>query len=120
MAGRHREALDELEFSLPSFPYHDNAVLHIYAGICTVFASQPGPTSEVEVGPVNNEMLDRALIFFERAKSLDPENMVVDSFLSMTQNLAQGPGADPQTEASDDEVDSRLMPETSRVKRSRT
>lgn len=58
-------------------------MLHIYAGICFVFASRPGPTSEVEVGSIDSEMLDRALIFFERAKSLDSENIVVDSLLSM-------------------------------------
>lgn len=101
MARRHREALDELELfelqtlhheslltdlyisSLPSFPYRDNAVLHIYAGICTVFTSQSGTTSELDVGSIDSEMLDRALIFFERAKSLDPENVVVDSLLCM-------------------------------------
>ena len=101
VAGRHREALDELELfelhvfhhksfltgldisSLPSFPYRDNAVLHIYAGICSVLASQPGSPSEVVVQSIDSEMLDRAQIFFERAKSLDPENIVVDLLLGM-------------------------------------
>ena len=42
------------------------------------------------MGLIDNEMLDRALIFFERAKSLDPENMVVDSFLSMVRIVTLG------------------------------
>ncbi|KAN0097420.1 hypothetical protein V8E55_001866 [Tylopilus felleus] len=136
VAGRHREALDELELfelhvfhhksfltgldisSLPSFPYRDNAVLHIYAGICSVLASQPGSPSEVVVQSIDSEMLDRAQIFFERAKSLDPENIVVDLLLGMTQNLAQAPMPLPQTEASDDEADPGI--ESVRVKRLRT
>ncbi|KAH0839964.1 hypothetical protein J3R83DRAFT_919 [Lanmaoa asiatica] len=105
LAGRHREALDELELfelqvlhcgslliyldtsCLPSFPYRDNAVLHIYAGICSVLTSQPGSTSEGDVQSVDSKMLDRAQIFFERAKSLDPENIVVDSLLGMVRAL---------------------------------
>ncbi|KAF8450491.1 hypothetical protein L210DRAFT_3386005 [Boletus edulis BED1] len=90
MAGRHREALDELEFSLPSFPYHNNAVLHIYAGICSVLTSQPGSASEVDVQSIDSEMLDRAQIFFERAKSLDPENKVVDSLLGIVRTFLRG------------------------------
>lgn len=107
VAGRHREALDELELFelqtfryqslltcldisyLPSFPYRDNAVLHIYAGICSVLAFQPGSASEVDVQPIDSEMLDRAQIFFERAKSLDPENIVVDSLLGMVRMFFQ-------------------------------
>lgn len=103
VAGRHREALDELELfefqvlhygllltylyldisCLPSFPYHDNAVLHIYAGICSVLASQFGSASEVDAQSIDSGMLDRAQIFFERAKSLDPENIVADLLLGM-------------------------------------
>ncbi|KIK92289.1 hypothetical protein PAXRUDRAFT_793637 [Paxillus rubicundulus Ve08.2h10] len=86
LAGRHKEALDELEFSLPSFPYRDNAVLHIYAGICYVFAAQSsagGFAGEDDIQRLDNEMFDRAQIFFERAKSLDPDNVVVDSLLNM-------------------------------------
>ena len=54
--------------------------------MCSVFASQSGSPSEVgvnDMGSIDSEMLDRALIFFERAKSLDPENIIVDSLLSM-------------------------------------
>ncbi|KAI9574640.1 hypothetical protein HD554DRAFT_2182014 [Boletus coccyginus] len=90
VAGRHREALNELEFSLPSFPYRDNAVLHIYAGMCSVFASRPGSGSEADVQSIDSEMLDRAQIFFERAKSLDPENIVVDSLLGMVRMFNGG------------------------------
>lgn len=57
--GNHREALDELELYvsfqipfasacwniihryLPSFPFQDNPVLHVYAGMISLYLSQP-------------------------------------------------------------------------------
>jgi len=103
--------------------------------MCSVLASRPG--SESEVDAIDSEMLDRAQIFFERAKSLDPENIVVDSLLGMVrmfnsetcydplslygrkiQNLVQRPMTLPQTEGSDDEADPGE--ESLRIKRPRT
>ncbi|KAF9247389.1 hypothetical protein BU15DRAFT_70201 [Melanogaster broomeanus] len=121
LAGRHKEALDELEFSLPSFPYRDNAVLHIYAGICSVFTAQSftgGFEGEHEIQRVDTETLDRAQIFFERAKSLDPDNIVVDSLLSMAHGLTQR--TPPQIQESDEEVDPQVPTEHARIKRLRT
>ncbi|KAH7887576.1 hypothetical protein F5I97DRAFT_1806329 [Phlebopus sp. FC_14] len=85
LSGRYKDALDELEFSLPAFPYHNNTVLYIYAGICSVFTAQSYANNS-EVGNsqrIASEMLDPAQIFFERAKALDPDNIVVDSLLNM-------------------------------------
>ncbi|KAF8842740.1 hypothetical protein BDN67DRAFT_1067528 [Paxillus ammoniavirescens] len=138
LAGRHKEALDELEFSLPSFPYRDNAVLHIYAGICSVFAAQSsagGFADEDDIQKVDSEMHDRAQIFFERAKSLDPDNVVVDSLLSMvstsfdyvwnsSQQAMEAQGltqrTPPQIQESDEEVDPQVPSEHVRIKKPRT
>ncbi|KAJ6628868.1 hypothetical protein B0H10DRAFT_1989558 [Mycena sp. CBHHK59/15] len=43
-SGQHREALDELELYLPSFPYQDNPVLHLYAGLLSLYIAQPTST----------------------------------------------------------------------------
>lgn len=62
-AGLHREALDELELCvfcvigtvapltlhpryLPSFPYQDNPILHIYAGLLCFYLSQENSSPE--------------------------------------------------------------------------
>ncbi|KAG6337233.1 hypothetical protein ID866_1863 [Astraeus odoratus] len=75
LAGRQRDALDELEFCLPSFPYRDNPVLHLYAGLCSLHV--------VNTQDIDRDMVDRAQIFLERAKALDPGNTVVDSLVVM-------------------------------------
>jgi len=41
LAGSHREALEELELYLPSFPYQDNPILHTYAGLISLYLAQP-------------------------------------------------------------------------------
>ncbi|KAL4076161.1 hypothetical protein V8B97DRAFT_2001734 [Scleroderma yunnanense] len=92
LAGRHRDALDELEFCLPSFPYRDNPILHLYAGLCCIFHAQSYNNIGAQIGGsdhIDRNMMDRAQIFFERAKALDPENTVVDSLVTMAQCLCQ-------------------------------
>jgi len=37
----YRKALDELELYLPSLPYQDNPVLHVYAGLISLYLAQP-------------------------------------------------------------------------------
>ncbi|KAG1761355.1 hypothetical protein EDD22DRAFT_779872 [Suillus occidentalis] len=84
LAGRYRDALDELEFYLPSFPYRDNAVLYVYAGLLCVFMAQPlesAGANEVEGTTYDNDSLSRAQIFLEHAKALDPHNIVASEFL---------------------------------------
>lgn len=65
-AGMHREALDELDLlvilrpavqaglmvpnrNLPTFPFQDNPVLHVYAGLLAVYLAQPKPNPEVSI-----------------------------------------------------------------------
>ncbi|KAI0030534.1 hypothetical protein K488DRAFT_54031 [Vararia minispora EC-137] len=76
-ANCEREALDELELYLPSFPYQDNPALHTYAGIiCIHLAGQ-----EREQTPFTSFRLRIAQGYFERARQLDPENGVAQAFL---------------------------------------
>ncbi|KAK0206739.1 hypothetical protein DFS33DRAFT_1486309 [Desarmillaria ectypa] len=51
MAGHFKQALDELELYLPSFPYQDDPVLHNYAGLLSLYLSQPS------INGVNDGML---------------------------------------------------------------
>ncbi|KZT29265.1 hypothetical protein NEOLEDRAFT_1174983 [Neolentinus lepideus HHB14362 ss-1] len=76
-AGKYKEALDELDLYLPSFPYQDNPVLHAYAGLVALYLSQPqGERQEADVG-----LLRAAKTHLERSKTLDPDNMIVQGFL---------------------------------------
>lgn len=64
----------------------------------------------------DRNLTDRAQIFFQRAKALDPNNIVVDSLVNMAQCLLQAPHAGPH------EFDEEAMPDspqTSRTKRLR-
>ncbi|KAG2369650.1 hypothetical protein BDR07DRAFT_1476756 [Suillus spraguei] len=95
LAGRYRDALDELEFYLPSFPYRDNPVLHVYAGLLCIFIAQPpesAGTNEVEGTTYDSNSLSRAQIFLEHAKALDPHNIVASEFLHKLHSISQGPG----------------------------
>ncbi|KAG1755493.1 hypothetical protein EDB19DRAFT_1901712 [Suillus lakei] len=95
LAGRYRDALDELEFYLPSFPYRDNPVLHVYAGLLCVFVAQPPESvgaNEVEETTYDSNSLSRAQIFLEHAKALDPDNIVASEFLHKLHSISQRPG----------------------------
>ncbi|KAF9821491.1 hypothetical protein IEO21_00737 [Rhodonia placenta] len=81
-AGMHREALDELDLNLPTFPFQDNPVLHVYAGLLAVYLAQPKPNPEPFPGhPWDMGLLAIAQSHFERAKSIDPDNCVAIGFL---------------------------------------
>ncbi|KAH9006874.1 hypothetical protein EDB86DRAFT_3060900 [Lactarius hatsudake] len=67
IAGRERDALDELELYLPSLPYQENPVLHTYAGLLCL---RLAPT-----------LLREARQHLERAQALDPEGVVAQSFI---------------------------------------
>jgi RNA polymerase I-specific transcription initiation factor RRN11 len=73
LSGRQREALEELELwaflrsifnindsnlalnsYLPSFPYQDNPVLHIYAGLAAFYLAQPSPETMVDTRSFRN------------------------------------------------------------------
>ncbi|KIK67827.1 hypothetical protein GYMLUDRAFT_36605 [Collybiopsis luxurians FD-317 M1] len=100
-AGRHREALDELELYLPSFPYADNAVLHIYAGLLCFYLSQGNSDTE-EAKSSQPTLLRESTAYFERAQTLDPGNIVAASFLHKIANQNNTQAIEIQ-ESDDDE-----------------
>ncbi|KAI0796879.1 hypothetical protein C8Q75DRAFT_802551 [Abortiporus biennis] len=44
-AKQYRKALDELQLYLSSPPFDDNATLHVYAGLVSLYLAQPPPTN---------------------------------------------------------------------------
>ncbi|KAJ7228480.1 hypothetical protein GGX14DRAFT_346285 [Mycena pura] len=73
-----REALDELELYLPSFPYQDNPLLHIYAGLLSLYLAQPALETASQSNPT---LLRDAQSHFERARALGPNSTIADAFL---------------------------------------
>ncbi|KAJ7490367.1 hypothetical protein B0H11DRAFT_1022404 [Mycena galericulata] len=98
LSGQHREALDEVELFLPSFPYQDNPLLHLYAGLIALHLAQP--TSEVS--SLNPTLLRNSQSHFERTKALDPDNEIAEAFLWKIEEL-NGTNAQPGDE-SDEEL----------------
>ncbi|KAI5893910.1 uncharacterized protein SCHCODRAFT_02666980 [Schizophyllum commune H4-8] len=74
---RCREALDELELYLPSFPFSDNPTLHVYAGLTRLYLAQPPAGG----GVFNKAGLRDAQSYFERALVLDKDNVAARVFL---------------------------------------
>lgn len=52
LSGQYSQALDELELYLPSFPYQDNPVLHIYAGLLCLHLAQKPDGDFTEISPM--------------------------------------------------------------------
>jgi len=117
MAGRERDALDELELYLPSPPYQDNSVLHTYAGLlCLRLAtlSTDADPSRNAQGPgkiadaSEQTLLREAQQHLERARTLDPEGGVALAFIRRLTTLT--PESNTTSNDSDDdmtEVDSK-------------
>ncbi|KDR83921.1 hypothetical protein GALMADRAFT_86622 [Galerina marginata CBS 339.88] len=96
-----RDALDELELYLPSFPYQDNPVLHIYAALASLYLAQStsGLASFLKdyclptiLFLASSDILDGILLrdaqtHLEHAKMLDPDNMVAQAFLDEITSL---------------------------------
>lgn len=66
---------------LPSFPYQDNPLLHLYAGLVALYLARPSEDLH-SLGTYNLSLLREARSHLERAQSLDPQNEVATSFLS--------------------------------------
>ncbi|KAJ3848783.1 hypothetical protein EV368DRAFT_76052 [Lentinula lateritia] len=79
LSSRHREALDELELYLPSFPYQDSPVLHTYAGLLCFYLSQEHSNPEAST-TFRPSLVRESMAHFERAQVLDPGNIVAVSF----------------------------------------
>ncbi|CAK5275384.1 unnamed protein product, partial [Mycena citricolor] len=110
-SGEHREALDELELYLPSFPYQDNPALHVYAGLLCLFLAQPGELST----SLDPSLLRDAQSHLERALALDTGNVVAQGFLFKIRSLS---GNNANADAESDEED--LPIHTRNAKRPRT
>ncbi|KAI0251353.1 hypothetical protein BJV78DRAFT_1275436 [Lactifluus subvellereus] len=80
VAGRERDALDELELYLPSHPYQDNPVLHTYAGLFCL-RQAPFVDADLNHGTQGQVMLREARQYLERARALDPEGVVAQAFI---------------------------------------
>ncbi|KAL6305863.1 hypothetical protein BKA93DRAFT_816738 [Sparassis latifolia] len=85
-AGQYRKALDELELFLPSLPYQDNPVLHVYAGLICLYLAQPKANALIadelsDESGWNAGLLREAQGHFERAKAIDADNTVATTFL---------------------------------------
>lgn len=118
MTGRERDALDELELYLPSPPYQDNSVLHVYAGLlclrlaapssganssCNTQGTRPGKITDAS----EQTLLREAQQHLERARALDPEDVVAQAFIRRLTTLT--PESNTASNESDDdttEVDS--------------
>ncbi|KAJ7590792.1 hypothetical protein C8J56DRAFT_542986 [Mycena floridula] len=106
-AGKHREALDELELYLPAFPYQDNPVLHLYAGLVTLYLAQPASSES----SYNTSFLRDAQVHFEHAKALDKDNSVAQSFIEKIREISTTPQhVEAQSDSDNDmKVDKRQM-----------
>ncbi|CAA7259614.1 unnamed protein product [Cyclocybe aegerita] len=100
LLGKCREALDELELYLPSFPYQDNPVFHVYAGLCCIFLAQP---QQDHSNRFDRNLLRDAQTHLEHAKTLDLDNTVVQAFLEKLSSFQQGKQIPPDD--SDDEME---------------
>lgn len=83
LSGQYPRALDELELYLPSFPYQDNPVLHIYAGLLCLHLAQGLKDSQV----LDSSFLRDAQTHLNQAKSIDPANVVAEAFLEKINSL---------------------------------
>ncbi|KAF8507834.1 hypothetical protein BU17DRAFT_100226 [Hysterangium stoloniferum] len=107
--GQHREALDELELYLPSFPFQDNAVLHMYAGLLYLFLadlhiSHENASSHAtgKAPTLNPQYLRECKTHLRRASELDPSHPVPTSLLQHLQRKAAGNVHQDNANESDD------------------
>lgn len=75
---RHREALDELDTYLLSYPYILSAPLHVYAGMLAFYLAQREGGQEPDA-----RFLAQARGWFEKALSIDEGDQVAEEYLAM-------------------------------------
>ncbi|KAG6821541.1 hypothetical protein H0H93_000050 [Arthromyces matolae] len=125
-SGRHKEALDELELYLPSFPFQDNPVLHIYAALICLYLAQPAELSKLikstTAGGLFNSILVReAQSHFQHAQGVDPDNALACRFLEKLPQLCESlPDRQNATAESEDENTEMITADSPRRKRVRT
>ncbi|KAG9032430.1 hypothetical protein FRB95_001483 [Tulasnella sp. JGI-2019a] len=96
---RYTEALDELELYLPIFPYHDNPILHLYAGLLCLYLAQKRPSegkqllssssmpASLDISNLSTDRARSAQRYLDRAKTLDPENPTASTFLALLEGM---------------------------------
>ncbi|KAI0638332.1 hypothetical protein C8Q77DRAFT_1153995 [Trametes polyzona] len=107
-SGMHRRAMEELDLYLPSYPYQDNPVLHIYAGLIALYLAQPASdmSEETTYGQGwDASHLRNAQAHFERARAIDPSNVVAETFLSQ---LSGATRAAPNRNTPDSDDDEKM------------
>ncbi|KAH9899724.1 hypothetical protein C8Q73DRAFT_331910 [Cubamyces lactineus] len=105
--GMHRRALEELDLYLPSYPYQDNPVLHVYAGLIALYLAQPDSDSSEETTygqGWNANLLRDAQAHFERARTIDPSNVVAETFLSQLPGAKQSTRVQNTPESDDEKM----------------
>ncbi|KAI0787028.1 hypothetical protein BC629DRAFT_1288495 [Irpex lacteus] len=78
-SAQYERALDELELYLPSPPYQDNPVLHLYAGLLCLYLAQPIPADGST--HLSRRTLRDAEHYLQRTRQLDPENTIASAWL---------------------------------------
>ncbi|KAG6854908.1 hypothetical protein C0991_012098 [Blastosporella zonata] len=145
---RHREALDELELYavvpvfcvilhassryLPSFPYQDNPVLHIHAGLICLYLAQPTTrktplplpadiaNTPKEGTSFNAILLREAQSHFEHTLGADPDNAVARGFLEKIPHFFENQQNRPSADGESEDDDSMALDDSPRRKRVRT
>ncbi len=64
---------------LPSPPYQDNPVLHLYAGLLCLYLAQPVPADGST--HLSRRTLRDAEHYLQRTRQLDPENTIASAWL---------------------------------------
>ncbi|KAF9491360.1 hypothetical protein BDN71DRAFT_1421756, partial [Pleurotus eryngii] len=80
-ASKYQEALSELDLYLPTFPYQENPMLHMFAGMLSLYLAQPMSGKHIHHFTYNHSQLREAESHFKRAISLDPESSIASAFL---------------------------------------
>ncbi|EKM80026.1 hypothetical protein AGABI1DRAFT_57384, partial [Agaricus bisporus var. burnettii JB137-S8] len=114
MSSRYQDALDELELYLPSFPYQDNPILHIYAGLLSLQLAQ-----KRDAHTLGQSLLRDAQAHLNQAKTVDPSNTVAEAFLHRIETL-QRQSDDMNLVDSEDELTVRVDDSTPQRKRKKT
>ncbi|OJT12537.1 RNA polymerase I-specific transcription initiation factor rrn11 [Trametes pubescens] len=113
-SGQHRRALEELDLYLPSYPYQDNPVLHVYAGLMALYLAQPASASELSEETTYGQGWDasrlrNAQAHFERARLMDPSNVVAEAFLNQLSGTARAQAATSRYTPDSDEDEEEKM-----------
>ncbi|TDL29690.1 hypothetical protein BD410DRAFT_36399 [Rickenella mellea] len=75
-----KDAIDELDLYLPSFPFQNNPVLHLYAGLSLLCLASKNRDEFVDQLSTSNH-LRNSQTHFDRVITLDAHNVIASTFL---------------------------------------